>query len=479
MQPGLDLFARLNAAVDRRRGALGGVLAGTGIGFYVLPSVIRFDSARRLASLVGLDLEYWGVLGLLTALGAAVGLVVGLVYDAIRQRRAPSPGPSSAPAGYDPQKAMSVNLPELFIALGDVRRVELGGLRFTLSQGSTVRRASVDSSSSPSTQTLAYYEAPDATFPRFSLQPLGPMLKVAGAMGLPSVRFPDQPEFTQRYFVLAREPLGTQALLDPRVRAWLLAHAGVHLESGGSGLLVYRGGRLTGPGELEAFAREAAELLRLLDQAWRAWQKSPTKASSVDELHAFAAQMPASVARSMDKQINARVVTPENVGAFLRQTPPRKIPANISYQYRTPRGLAGMGVFFIAMASGLWLVTRGDWRGIAFGALFFLIGAPMFFFGGRTWWRRRSLLRNGGLAAATIETVESAGWMDDSGEAFDVSVRYQAGGQSREGRCTVFGRLGHRAKSLAAEGKMAPILYDPAHLERVIIADTLVFPPAD
>ena len=40
-------------------------------------------------------------------------------------------------------------------------------------------------------------------------------------MGLPNLRFEDQPEFEEKFFVLATEPLGTRALLDPQVRAWL------------------------------------------------------------------------------------------------------------------------------------------------------------------------------------------------------------------------------------------------------------------
>jgi hypothetical protein len=285
----------------------------------------------------------------------------------------------------------------------------------------------------------------------------------------------------RQYFVLATEPLGAQALLNPRARAWLLAHPGLHLESGGSGVLVYRPGQLLAPNELDGFAREAADLMRLLEQEQRTTEKSPTKPSAVDEVRAFAAQMRPWAARSMENQSRARLVSPADVDAFLRQTPPRKIPSNIAHRCDGSRWIALIGAVFVTMM-GLMApisVIKADWGGTVFLSLFFLAGSLMLFFGGRGWLRQRSLLRRGELATAKIVRVESTGRIDsEKGEVFNMSARYQAGGQAREGRGKVWGRAGYRAKKMATEGKTAAILYDPAHPERILLVDALVNPPS-
>jgi hypothetical protein len=194
----------------------------------------------------------------------------------------------------------------------------------------------------------------------------------------------------------------------------------------------------------------------------------------MEELRAFAAQMPPWAARSMEKEVRAPRITREDVDAFLRQSPPRKIPRNLAYHYHTAFGTTVMGAIFIAIASLVTVVlgAHGEWRVVMFaGGMFWLMGAPLLFFGGRRWWRQRRLLRRGELVAAKIVSVDPAGYADDDGEVFNMTARYQAGGQSREGQCKVWSQ---RAKRLAAEGKPAAILYDPTHPERIFFIEGLV-----
>lgn len=473
--------------------ALGGLVVGAVLGYLALPYLLSL----RLAERIGIRLEAGEHFWVAPLLGGAIGMLAGLVSGAIAQQRAGARRSALAQsagqlgARFSPtaeselQASLQQAFPNLSIHLENILRKDLVDVRLILGEATISRRAGSygHTSSKSSTQTAAYFEAREGTFPRFSVYPATRMLRMlSGAAGLQGLRFADQPEFAQHYLVLATEPLGAQALLIAEARTWLVAHPQLHVESGESGVLVYRAGEMLDGAELEQFAGEAAALFRLFEQARRAAQSNPVKPSAVDEARAFAAQMPASVARSIEKELQARLVTREQVDAFVRQPAPRRIPSNIAQQYRGPLVIVLVGAGFVSIAGFLLLPfsAKGEWTPIIFLSLFVLAGAAMVFFGGRSWWRQRGLLRRGEVAAARIESVEDTGWSDDvRGQAHNLSARYQVGGQWRQGRGKVWGRAARRAKNLAAQGKAAPILYDPAHPERIVLIDGLVNPLED
>jgi hypothetical protein len=219
-----------------------------------------------------------------------------------------------------------------------------------------------------------------------------------------------------------------------------------------------------------------------IDQRRRAIAKHPAKPSSVDASRAFAAQLPRSVARSFEKQLKAQTVTRQQAEDFVGQPPPRKIPPNIAYRFlRGALGMMTIGAAFVGVCVAVILMSRGqpqEWGGIVFLSLFLSAGVLMILFSGRFWWRQRRLLRGGELAAARIRTVESTGATDENDdEVFWISAHYQAAGQSRVGRGKVRGQVGRYARNLAAEAKAASILYDTADSGRIVLVDSLVYPP--
>src|SRR5205814_6798976 len=136
-------------------------------------------------------------------------------------------------------------------------RKEVGGVPLALLELSitTTRRDSHgDERSSTTTQTAAYYHSPHLFFPRFTLRPADLTMKlISGVTGLESLHLPDASEFARQYFVLANDPPGARLLLDANVRAWLMARPGLHIDSGGSGVLVYRAGEALDPNVFESF----------------------------------------------------------------------------------------------------------------------------------------------------------------------------------------------------------------------------------
>jgi hypothetical protein len=372
------------------------------------------------------------------------------------------------------QASMGRNFQELQIGLEDPQRKELGGLAFTVAEAAILRNAGfeTDGDSSPSRHTVAYYESPDGEFPRFGMRPMGLMFRMAGAMGLPGLRFADQPEFSKQYLVLATEALGAQRILGRTVRDWLLAHPGMNIEAGGTGVMVYRSGDVLQAGDVDGFVRDAAQLLGLVEHARRmaASLKPPTE---LEELRAFGAQLPAHMLRAAEKEYFKRRVLQADMDAFLRQGLPRKIPKNIAYSYQFSMGLAGFGIFFavgaVAIAYGA-LVT-GQLVGFVMLTIALAIASPMIYFGVPRFRRERGLLLRGEVTEARILGLESTGTTENDQEIYKVRVRYEVGGQSRKVECRAWGKP---AKRIAAEGRPVRILYDPALPEKILLADALV-----
>jgi hypothetical protein len=371
----------------------------------------------------------------------------------------------SSPAG-DLQASMRRNFRDLEIELEDVECRDIGGLALSFAQASITQDDSGDDEGggrSTSRHTVAYYEAADARFPRFSVRAMGLLVSVVGALGLKGVRFADQPEFSKQYLVLATQALGAQAILDRKVRDWLLAHR-MNITAGGTGVMVYRNGGLLHADELEAFAREAAELVGLLEQA-RLAAGSLKEPSDLDEVRAFAAQMP-QFAGSMEKDFLARRVTKADIDAFLHQSRPRKIPKNIACAYEFPFAMSWLGVLVLPVSAGL-----GYAGAFAWATVLLLAATAMIYFNLPRLRRERGLLRRGEPGVARILGLRSTGGSENDQEVYKVKAHCDVSGESRVVECRARGKTVNR---IAAAGRPTRILYDPAHPDRILLVDALV-----
>jgi hypothetical protein len=211
----------------------------------------------------------------------------------------------------------------------------------------------------------------------------------------------------------------------------------------------------------------------LIERARRVAAARPNPPSEFDEARAFARQLPASAQRALEKELVARRLTKADMDAFLRQDPPRKIPRNIRYYYQFSLGLSGMGLFFLLMGTvvAVAAVLSGEWGAFVMVMIFGMIGGVMVYFGVPRFRRERRLLRHGELAVARILGVESTEVEENDQEISQVRARYEAGGQSRLVQCRAWGKP---ARRIAAEGRPARILYDPARPQDILLVDTLV-----
>jgi hypothetical protein len=248
-----------------------------------------------------------------------------------------------------------------------------------------------------------------------------------------------------------------------------MARPGLHIDSGGSGVLVYRAGEVLDPDAFEWFMADLAQLFQLLSDPQRHAQMQTAK----DDLRAAAAQLPGVAA----ERLLATLTPDDEVDAFVRQSPPRSIPASIGAwrdEGAPIRFLALLAVFAVgaALMTGAFIL-QGEWLGTLFGAWFVVVLTVLIVVVAGERLRLTRLLRHGEFAVAKVERVEPTKVKTGRGRIFDVTVRYQARGQAREGKCRLDGLAADRAQRLATYGKPAAILYDPVNPERVLLIDVL------
>lgn len=380
-----------------------------------------------------------------------------------------------SPSATQLQASMARNFHELQIELDQVERREIGRISVVIAQASITRVVRFDDAGagSSSTHSCVYHEVTDAQYPRFSIRPMGIMFRMAGAMGLKGLDFADQPAFAKQYFLIATEPLRAQAILHRKVRDWLLARPGLNVEAGGTGVMVFHAGGVLRPRELDVFARDAAELLDLLDRSLHMAIAKLDPPTELDELRAFAKLLPAHMGRSAERELLARRVTQADVDTFVNQARPRKIPKNIAYFYDMSFGIAIWGGFFLVSAAvmGYGGFVMRQWGAFLMVTVFSLVGATMLYFGVPRFLREKRLLQWGEPAVGRIVDFESTGNSENGGDVHLVGVRFEAGGWSGRVECRAVGKT---AKRIGTEEKTTRILYDPHHPEHALLIDALV-----
>ena len=470
--------------------AAGGLCIGAVTGHMFLPHLLTFERVRAIGAFIGWNLELADMIWFPAVSGGAIGLLAGLVGGPIASARAAQRarnleltaetlgGRFSPEADAELSNRLSRDFATLDAAFYNVVHKDVHGARVAVGDLAITRDTGTDSNRSTRTdrQTAAYCMSDALRLPRFTLQPENVLLKLfSGMVGIKKIDFPGHPEFARIYHLSAAHAENARSLFDKRLLQHLGSRPGLHIESAPGSLLIYRPGRQYAPEELEAFIGDTAEIFRLFDESAR--KASVAAGFSVApkaDPGALAEQMPGIVGKMLREQL----VTREELDAFVRQPAPRGIPANI-LRYcdkLSPTLVIVVGLMFslvgafFAFAFGLQQLP-----GMLFGLLFVAIGAPLAFFFGRSRLRTRRILRHGQLSAGKIEKIEDTGWhASGAGAISKLTVRYQARGQPQSAVCKVSGHAVERARRVAAERKLAPILYDPANSQRILFVEDLL-----
>lgn len=335
-------------------------------------------------------------------------------------------------------------------------------------------------------QTVAYYESDTSRFPKFTLQPEGILLKLlSGVTGIQDINFPAHPEFSRAYHLSAVHAENTRRLFNDRLLESLGRRQGLYVESDSGSLIIYRPGKLCEAEERKGFVSEAAEIFRLFeDSALRSAVTVKTVPTANVDVRALAATIPGLVG----KVIGETLVTRADVDAFIRQPPPRKIPANILGYSDTfvPGFVVLIGIVFavtgaaFAVAFGYEASVDDDGllsdmgKGVFLGLVFLVVGGCIAYFAGRVRIRIKRLLRDGRIGAGSIKRIRETSESISDRAVSLMTVQYRVESRSVQASCKIMGHAVHRAQKLAADKKLAPILYDPADPHRILFIEALI-----
>lgn len=476
--------------------ALGGLCIGAVAGYQLLPALLSFEKAQALGSLLGLQLAREDMFWFPASLGAAIGLVAGLVWgrmsgakaarhDAALQEVAQKRGQQFS-ANVDSE--LSAKLARDFslhdASISHVLRKDSPGARMAVGElaiatefrhGTTEVRHGSDREARWTTQTAAYFAA-DVRVPKFTLQPEGFAVKLLSRIGgIEDINFPSHEEFSRQYHLSAVHAENARRLFEGGLLEHLGRRPGLHIQSAADGLLIYRPGTLCSADEIEGFIAETTEIFSLLEASARKLQQA-REAGLIPKTDARAEA--AKITGLVGEVVRERLVTRADVEAFMRQPPPRKVPANIRHYCEgfAPGMVLAIGALFFLVGAGFafGFGQAGKWGGALFGLLFCAVGGGLLFFFGRIRLRLERLLRHGELGVGRIEGIESTGWSGPGGEVFRASVRFQAKGATVPAKCNIAGVAVERAQKLFIAKKPAAMLYDPANPERFLLVDALL-----
>lgn len=487
--------------------ALGGAFIGAIAGYFLLPHLLSYEKAKALGALLGLRLVPANMSWLPASLGAAIGVIVGTISGRITHARedrrasdfrqtAQSLGGQFSPS---PDSGLIDKLKRFFperssfevLNVQNVIQTQVQGVRIAVADVSYLRTTQSGSVTSHSTgtvrQTVAYHESDTVQFPKFTLQPESHLLNLfAGAVGIQGIDFPAHPEFSRAYSLTGVHAENTRRLFDDdRLLEGLTRRQGLCIASDSGGLVIYRSNKLCEAGELKGFVSEAADIFRLFeDSARKSRAPAETVSTPQADIKALAGTMPGLMGYILRKTL----VTRADVDAFIRQPPPRTIPANIlRYRDKFVPGFvmfAGIGlaiggaVFAVAFGyvalSGGGGLMRAKGAAVILPLVFLGVGGCIAYFAARTRIRTKRLLRNGRTCAATIEKIDSTGESINKESVSLMTVQFQADGRVVQASCRIVGDAIERAQQFAADKKPVPILYDPADPRRILFVEALL-----
>jgi hypothetical protein len=333
-------------------------------------------------------------------------------------------------------------------------------------------------------QTVAYFEADDMALPQFDLQPEGIALRFLSAVaGLGDIDFPDRPRFSDQYHLSGLRADRIRRLFEGSLLEYFTRHPGFQVIGQKSRLAVFRPGRHCSPEDLDEFIEQAREIFRRFRKASLRGAERRERTTPLPPRDPGEALkgLPGAVRWSLQ----ARLVTPEMLDAFLAEPPPRKVPSKIKAQHLGSGTLipATVGTMFFLGGCGMLIfgvILRFEkWSSEVLlmsliSAALLLIGFPLGFLSWHyRWWNMR-LLKRGKVTEGTIEEVEDTKVAVDGWKRYRVLLRYRVDGREYVQNSYIYGDIFKEAERLMKAKASVRILYDPRQHRRVIWAGSMI-----
>ncbi len=391
--------------------------------------------------------------------------------------------------GSDAEDDVEGHLLEMFstsghVSVGNMLRKTVGSAVLVVADVSQTRRSSHGSPSRSTTRTstVAYFESPDLCWPTFTMQPEGKILGfLTSAVGLHDIDFDDYPVFSDKYYLSGHHSGPVRALFGAKLLDYFSDHHGLEVRASENRLVMLRPGEQCEAGRLDDFIHQALQIFGLLMDAIVANKGAIASATPSGDLRSQVEQMPG----LMGAVLRGRIVTPEELEAFLKEPAPRRVPANIMRQ-RIGSGslmLSFVGGLFAAVGSLLAVysvfLADGPWNTarvvpLVLGTVFPLVGFPMCIFSLRYRYLNGRLLRLGRVADGMVTKVDKTSVALNNQQQYRASFEFEADGSRHRATVNVYGRQGRKAKKFVENQARVRMLYDPGRPSHVLWADSLL-----
>ncbi|TVQ81515.1 MAG: hypothetical protein EA380_01605 [Phycisphaeraceae bacterium] len=351
---------------------------------------------------------------------------------------------------------------------------------------------SSSSHSTPRSNLLLYFYRPDAHFPEFDIIPrdgLGVRILsfAAGALGLPTLDLPNEPEFMKRYMIVTANPGSVRSLLDRAAIDALIEARDLHIKSTDVGIIAMRSIKRSRSWRKIDDASQRNEFERMVIDATLACMaivddpeagrraESAVPGSFTEE----AARTMLHSGGIMSAKVRKRLV-PQRVVDALRDHPPPRWSTDPAIRRRawggTAAGMFGAGVFalgFGGIGIGLLSSSNRDFVELIVGSLFSMVGAGAtlaILLVLRHRLIRQRIVRRGRVVPAHIDSIERTDTIINGERIHRVKFRLQGAQHADEEPIAVNIKASyvHQARRIHREQAPTWILQDPAKPRRAL-----------
>ena len=434
----------------------------------------------KALSVFGFDVNWW----VLAVPAGLIGLVVGAVggWNWVRQQRLMRE--AIARMGFKPLPDKTTDEIEKRIKFICANRItlssamgrSLGKARLMIAVMKTHSENHGNTSSSSTTETIAWYESKSLDLPKFRLVPEGLVLRrIAAMVGLQDINFEDSPEFSSNYHLSGDIEGPIRALFSPEVRDHYATRLGWQLIGQKSRLLLLRPRKVCRPGQLEEFVRDAVQAFRLLnasEQNVADYHAEHGPVTDEDVLDEFEKKAGPNVSRT--------VMTTAELKEFLAQPVPRELTPSLKKRYASDWFLRIFGLIFATVGVALLVlslvmdVDPEDRKGMCgLGVGLASIGGLVVWSAGVAGRRAAALLRNGTLARGRVDDVKETSIIMSNQRRHHAHVRFKFDGSTQRAICNLYGRDVTVALEMANDGRTVNVMVDPQDPYQILLLDTL------
>ncbi len=362
---------------------------------------------------------------------------------------------------------------------------------FVITMGFTRHHLSDEgpTSSTSIRQSAVVLEDSALELPRFDLDPklkgvAGKLFSVLSPVrigALDGLDFPDSPEFTAEYKLIAWVEPSVRVVFNRKLREHLGEHTGWSVKGGGRYLVLYRHNQVVDESDQTTFVQQALAIAERFQEGEESLDQRPElrRETRAEDIEAMADRMGGVVGALLKSQLRKITLTRDELEAFFAEARPRTIPRGMKAQVSgnsLPVVLFGSLFLFVGWVLGgaVLLGLGGDkMAGATILGVFTLVGGTMVYFGRRGRSRKTRVCRHGEMVQAVVKEVKRTRTSVNNQTRHHVTFEFHQRGRQHTATVNAYGLGAKRAKEFRDEQTSLRLLVDPKDASHVLCPELL------